>query len=297
MGSAPGQIEAEPIGSKWAIRLAIFLARRLPKRAGRALASWIGQLAGRLSPRRRAILEANLAHVLPAIDPRQRRRVAVEIFGHAARSYFDLLYLPRVTPEEIVAMATSEEPGWTQLREAYDQGNGVVLVTTHQSSFDLAGQTLAARGLLIGALTLPTPERAFFSLNQIRRAQGIGVLPVGPKAVREAMRILRRGGILVVGGDRPVKGQGTVVQFFGQPTLLPDGHVRLAMHTKAAVFCAFARLEEGRYYIRYRPVEVVRSGAKEQDLLANAQRIALVLEGFIRAHPEQWHLFLRLWDD
>jgi lauroyl/myristoyl acyltransferase len=87
-----------------------------------------------------------------------------------------------------------------------------------------------------------------------------------------------------------------VVEFFGRPTLLPDGHVRLALHTGAALICAQTRREEGEYWLRLCPLEVTRSGDDEVDVQENAQRLAAVLEQFIRSHPEQWHLFQRLWE-
>jgi KDO2-lipid IV(A) lauroyltransferase len=296
MAEPSTSVEAEPFGSKWSIRFGLFLARRLPRWGGYAVAKWGGRLVGLLSPRRRAIIESNLAQVLKSATPRRRRAVAVEVFGHAARSYYECVYLPQIPPEGIIEMATFEEPGWTLLQEAYEKGNGVIVVTTHQSSVDLAGQAIAARGMRIGVLILPTPAESFLSLNEIREAQGLETLPVGPLAVRKALRLLREGGILVVGGDRPVKGQGTIVDFFGRPTLLPDGHARLALRTQAAVFCGYVRLEDGRYYVRFRPVEVARGGTKDEDLLTTSQRIAHVLEEFIQTHPEQWHLFIRLWD-
>jgi KDO2-lipid IV(A) lauroyltransferase len=94
-----------------------------------------------------------------------------------------------------------------------------------------------------------------------------------------------------------MKGQGTEVEFFGRPTLLPDGHVRLALQTGAMVFGTFVYRENKEYQFRFVPLEMVRSGNKEADVRENAQRVARMIEAPIRAHPEQWHLFYRLWED
>jgi len=287
--------EAHPVIGERAMRLWVAIARRLPQRMGYWLAERAGRLSGRLFPERRAILESNLAPVLETDDPRRLRKVALEIFGHAMRSYYELLRLPTLPSDVPLAMVVNEEPGWTQVLEAYQQGKGMVLIGTHQSSFDMAGHTLVLRGLPLAVFTLPD-EAGFGSLNELRQIGGAEVLPAGPPAVRQALRLLRRGEVLVMAGDRAIKGQGTVVEFFGRPTLLPDGHVRLALRTGAPVFCAFVHREGGEYRLRFQSVEMVHSGDGETDVRESVQRVARAMEPAIRAHAEQWHLFRRLWE-
>ena len=287
--------EAQPAVSDRAMRLLIRIARKLPPWLGYRLAVWAGWLSAWIFPHRRAILESNLAPVLGNESARRLRRVAAQIFGHALLSYYELLRMPMLPLEKVLEMVESEEPGWTQLLEAYRRGKGVILVGPHQSSFDMAGCMMVAHGLRLCVFTLPD-EVGYGSLNELRGDSGAQVLPAGPGAVRQALRALRRGEVLVMAGDRPTKGQGTVVEFFGRPTLLPDGHVRLALHTGAAVFVAFAFREGRKYHLSFAPQEIVRTGDTQADIRENVQRIARALEPPIRARPAQWHLFRRLWE-
>lgn len=289
------QQQDSPTVARWVMHLAVALARRLPRRLGYAIVERVARSVGRLSPRQRAKLESNLAAVLGPDDPRLRRRVALEAFAHALRAYYELFFLPLVPDEELREMITFEEPGWSQFEEAGRRGKGIVFVGTHQSSFDLAGQAVAVRGYKMLVLGLPPPSHLYTTLQEQRGSRRLRVVPVGPRALREALRALRRGEVVVVSGDRPLNDQGTVVEFFGRPTLLPDGHVRLALHTGAALICAHTRREEGKYWLRLCPLEVTRSGDDEADVQENCQRLAAVLEQFIRSHPQQWHLFQRLW--
>jgi KDO2-lipid IV(A) lauroyltransferase len=253
-------------------------------------------LAGRLLRQQRAILESNLAPVLKSSSPRHRRKAAREIFEHAFRAYYELFALSCISPEEIVDRISFDEAGWARFEKAHGGGKGIVFVGTHQSNFDLAGQAVAARGYPLLVLSLPATSDLFATLDKARANERLRTVQLGPRALREALRALRRGEVVVVAGDRPFRGQGTVVEFFGRPTLLPDGHIRLALRTGAAVVCAHTLREEGRYWLRLHIVDVVRTGDDKADVLENAQRIARVLEGFVRSHPEQWHLFQRLWD-
>ncbi len=286
--------QVRPISERL-MRLGLFLARVLPRPIGYPLVQAIAWLWGLFSPHARGILESNLLPVLG--ENRCRRRwVALQVFVHAARQYYEMFYLPSVPPAKIATMVHFDEPGWSHFLEAYRSGKGVVLVAPHLSSFDLAGQAITARGYPMLVLVLPEQERGFLFLNRLREFQKTRIMPVGPKALRAALRVLSEGGIVVTGADRPVKGQGVEVEFFGRPTLLPDGHVRLALHTDANLFLAYCRREKGEYRVNMLPIELVRGGEREACIRENVQHLARAMEPCIRAHPEQWHLFQQLWD-
>ncbi len=286
--------QVHPISERL-MRMGLFLARVLPRAVGYPLVQTIAWLWGLFSPHARGILENNLRPVLG--ESRCRRRwTALRIFVHAARQYYEMFYLPSVPPARIATMVHFDEPGWSRFVDTYNSGKGVILIAPHLSSFDLAGQALTARGYPMLVLVLPEQERGFLFLNRLREFQQTRIMPVGPKALRAALRVLAEGGIVVTGADRPIKGQGTEVEFFGRPTLLPDGHVRLALHTGAGLFLAYCRREQGQYRVNMLPIELLRAGDRETSVRENVRRIARTMEPCIRAHPEQWHLFQQLWD-
>jgi KDO2-lipid IV(A) lauroyltransferase len=288
--------QARPL-SESSIRFALFLVRAVPRGLGYWLARVLGRLYGRLRGEYRAIVESNLRPVLDTDDPRRLRHVALEAFSTSARAYYELLYMPFASREEILARVEFEEPGWSQFQEAYGRGRGVVLAGAHMSSFDMFGQAVVARGFSILVMALPDQADGFVFMNKMRAFQERGMVqPTGPAALRHALHVLRKGDIVATGADRPIKGQGTVVEFFGRPTLLPDGPARLALHTGAALFLAVCRREGDKYHLCFYPIEVESTGDNEADTRAVVQRLARAMEPAIRAHPEQWHLLIRLWE-
>ena len=286
--------EGRPISDRMT-SLAMFLVRTIPGWLGPSVAMWAGRIFARLRPGERAIVESNLSAVLGADNPRRLRMFAIKALGHAALAYYELYRLPALSREKIVAMVRLDEPGWTKFKEAHAQGKGIIIVSPHLSSYDLGGQSLVARGFPICALVLPDQLEGMAFANWKRTFQGTKVLSLSAAALREIMRYLRGGGIIVTGGERPVKGQGIEVEFFGRPTILPDGLARLAMHTGAALIGAACRREKGRYWISFQRIELARRGDNEADVRENTQRLARFMEAAIRLHPEQWHLLLRLW--
>ena len=65
---------------------------------------------------------------------------------------------------------------------------------------------------------MPRPPVVTISRTEIRMAGGLDVLPIDVSALRKSIEILRHGGIVGTGIDRPDPfGGGEMVSFFGRP--------------------------------------------------------------------------------
>jgi KDO2-lipid IV(A) lauroyltransferase len=286
-----------------ALRFGHWLGRHMPLRAGYALAdSLTGLVARRDHSALVRTLHSNLSVVLGA-DPGDERvqRLTRETLRHAGRVYIDLYRALGVGPEAFVA---SVKPGPLldhYLERMRKEQRGVVLVTAHMSNFDLAGLAFAYRGVHLTALGFADPTSGYNLQNQVRLDGGIDFLPIDVSALRKALEVLRRGGMVATGIDRPDPfGGGEMMPFFGRPARLPVGHVRLAIQTGSPIVVATCEYRESdRSYVVHisRWLEIERIGTRQQDILHNARRVLEIVEGLIAAHPEQWMMFYPVWDE
>jgi KDO2-lipid IV(A) lauroyltransferase len=88
-------------------------------------------------------------------------------------------------------------------------------------------------------------------------------------------------------------GKGIPVQFFGQAMSFPIGPALLAHLSEAALIPTFVLMgPKDKYLCRAEPpIELQRTGNRDEDLAANTQRIATLIEEFIRSYPDQWFTF------
>ena len=103
--------------------------------------------------------------------------------------------------------------------------------------------------------------------------------------------------MVVTGVDRPIGHGDDPVEFFGRTAILPTGHIRLALRTDAILVIGYVEYDpvEG-YRLRIEPfMELVRTGGRRHDVKMNAERVLAVMEKAIRAHPDQWLLFVPVW--
>ena len=116
------------------------------------------------------------------------------------------------------------------------------------------------------------------------------------RALLSALRNGETVGILMDTNMTPP--QGIFVDFFGVPACTASGLARVALHTNAVVLPGFAlwdpRLRKYRLHMG-KPLELIRGGDNEADVVANTAMFNRVLESYIRQYPDQWLWVHRRW--
>ncbi len=284
--------------SRWGPTAGISLARLLPHGLAERLA---GQLARRIARQRdselaRAI-KANQARVrgLPPNDPSLELAVEQVILA-AARGYLSLFRVMRRGLNELSATTTVDPRIVDIAMQALDQRRGVIIVAPHTAGFDHLLLHLAGLRLPVQVLSYPQPKGSYSTQNNIRMSFGLNVTPINFEALRAAIGLLRRGGLVVLGVDRPDPA-GEELEFFGRPARLPVGHARLAWRTGASVLFGVCQSDgDSRYRAIY--AGLLEADRRLQEMAAAralAQQGIRLVEGFIAQRPQEWLMFHPVW--
>jgi phosphatidylinositol dimannoside acyltransferase len=286
--------------SRLAVRVGLMLGRYLPPRAGQGLVRFIARAIATFKPVIYHTVRANLRQVVGAdAGPAQLDNLTYRLFLHAGQTTYDFFRALDLPADQLARKVPV--PGWflEQVRLETARGRGVLLLGLHMSNFDLGILCLGANNLSMQVLSLANPPTGFLVFNQLRAKTGLELTPITPQSLRAAVRRLRRGGIVLTGADRPIPEDQELIPFFGRPAYLPVGPVRLALLTEALVFLGGCRYDPDQGYqtIIRGPLEMVRSGDREADVVANTCRLAAVMEEEVGRGPEQWLMFHPLWPD
>jgi len=279
-------------------RLGLLLGRYLPRRAGYGLARTVADVIAWRKPRIYRTVRVNLCHILgPRVDGRELHRTARQVFFHAGKTYYDFFHSISRPPEVLAEAVRVPRSLLERIELEMISGRGTLLLVTHMSNFDLAGLAVGAHGLPIQVLSLANPGAGFRVLNCLRATQGFEITPITHQSLRTAIRRLKSGGVVVTGVDRPVPQDQALVEFFGRPAYLPLGPARMALRSGAAVIVGSCCYDAHQGYVLEfeGPLEVVRTGDRREDILDNTRRWAAIVEEYVRAHPEQWMMFHRVW--
>jgi KDO2-lipid IV(A) lauroyltransferase len=303
---AGGQREEDPIrfhdlmSSKLATRIGLFTGRHLPPRIAYRLARIVANYASRKRPENYWKVWSNLRRVVgPEVDDAALDEMVRQVFFHAGQVYYDFYHSTKLTADELAQAARVPPEMIDLLKTQVERGRGAVVMGLHVSNFDLGMVAIGAQGVPIQVLTLADPGPGFQIQNRLRTRVGIDVTPISSESLRLAIRRLKNGWTVFTGADRPVQGEQGLVEFFGKPACLPLGPVRLALMTGAAVIVASCHYDQDTgYAVRFTgPIEMARTDNRQQDVLTNARRTAIVIEEHVRAHPQQWLMFHRVWPE
>ncbi len=268
----------------------------LPPRLGYPLARRAGTLLYHVSPRLRRALADNMRHVLgPGASEEQVRAATRTLCGNIAKGHYELFRVSRLTPEEIRHMVRIE--GIEHFHAAKQPGKGVIVVSAHLGNVDIVIQAPLAYGISIMGPTMHVqPERLFRYILKLRQSHGLRLIPIdGP--LLPVVRALKKGELVGLPMDRVIAESTRVVEFFGAPTRLPDGPVRLALRTGAVLLPAFARrLADDRFLIQVEPpLEMEKTGDQEADIAAGMEQVVRIMERYIARSPDQWLIAAPLW--
>ncbi len=258
-----------------------------------ALGGLLGWLTYAASPsyRRRLRANADLAGLSAA-----QRRAAVAEAGRLVAELPRLWLRPRSQP--------IGDPVHWEGAELIDsllaQGRGLVLLTPHMGSFEVAAQAYAERfgaRQPITVLYRPARQAWLRQLEETARARpALATAPANLAGVRLMMRALKRGETLGLLPDQvPPEGMGVWVPFFGQPAYTMTLAARLVQQTGAAVavLCC-ERLAGGKgYVVRALPLAEPLPPRQPGEDEAAAQHAAAAslnrsMEAVVRSLPTQY---------
>ncbi|MGB9432786.1 MAG: lysophospholipid acyltransferase family protein [Candidatus Acidiferrum sp.] len=262
----------------------------LPRPLARGLAAAATRLLLLLMPKLRKTAEFNLKLAFPEWTETQRRAVMKQMARNLGWMAVEFARLPHYTNENIEDVVVLD--GHENFLAGQNRGKGVLYLTGHIGAWELSSYAHALYGFPLHYMARPLDNKPLDAM--VNRYRGLsGNKPIYKnEAARMMLRVLKDAGTVGVLADQnTMPEEGVFVDFFGVPACMTTGIARVALHTGAAVVPGYAFWDENlrKYRLRFEPpVELVRTGDNELDVLENTQRFAKVIEGVIRKYPGQW---------
>ena len=288
------------LNSRSALQLASLLGRVMPPRPGHQIADFVAdRIAARPDWTVTEAVRINQWIVSGGSLEREALQHAVrETLRCSARSLFDLYHYGhdlRACRRLIVLDSSAQE---LTRRQEYGP-RGLMLAGLHISNFDLALQFMCRVGLKALVLTLPDPQGRFRLQYEMRKKTGMNLVPSSLGALRQAVKLLQAGGVVLTGIDRPVPEAGRRPCFFGHPAPLPTHYIQLALKARVPVMIIMTALQpDGTYRVRTSdPIDMQPHPDPETEILQNTGRVLQVVEGFIQKIPQQWTVPLPVWPE
>ena len=279
----------------------MWLSRNLPLWLGLPIADLvIGLLARRRDSGLVRAVRTNQSVVrgLPVDDP-ALDAIVRRVLRNAGRGYFEFYHRASKGLSAVEDIASFSPQIESMLQATLAGTAGALVIALHISNFDLAAVAFAARNIPLQILSYGTPPGGYQLQNELRLRAGLSITPITGPALRAAITRLRQGGTAVVGLDRPLPGvpRDEWLDFFGHPAPLSSGFVRLALATDATMYLTWVEpTGDGTFSITSKPpLEVIRTGNRQEETRINSRRLLDLAEDVIRTHADEWMMFHPVW--
>lgn len=273
----------------------IGLARTLPRRLSLTLGGFIGWAFQFLFPDKRRIAFDNIRQAFPEMTRTQVREAVTGTFRHLGISGMEMLTLDRFKSEQDLENFF-EFNGLDNLRKAYEQDRGVILLTGHLGFWEIGTFFLPKLGFpadwVAKKMKNPLVDRYF---RRMREAGGGKVLESKHGARRILKSLKKKRGVAVLLDQHTSRSTGVKVDFFGRPAYTTPVISHIAMKHQVPVVPIFAyRTPDFRYRIVIEPMILLEDG-DDESVIRNTALLTGKIEEAIRRDITQWFWVHRRW--
>jgi KDO2-lipid IV(A) lauroyltransferase len=262
----------------------------MPRSLARATGAMVARVLLAVTPKLRKTAEFNLRLAFPEWSDERRTetiRGMTRSLGWMAAEFARMAGYTRQNIEDVIVL-----DGHENFLEGQRRGKGVLFLTAHIGAWELSSYAHALYGYPLHYMARPLDNGRLDRL--VNRYRGLsGNAPIFKnESARAMLKILRDAGTVGILADQnTMQQEGVFVDFFCTPACTTAGLARVALHTGAAVVPGYAVWDAGlgKYRLRFEPpMDLVRTGDADRDIVENTQRFAKVTEEIIRKYPEQW---------
>ena len=256
----------------------------------------IGDIARVLDSRHRRIARKNLRMAFGnTMSEDEINRIIKDVFRNLGQTATEFFQIPSLTYEKALRMISPEHR--ERLDKCLEDGLGIVMLGFHFGNWELMATAGAIAGYKISAVARPLDDPDLEEvIKGIRESSGLQIIPRRTSALA-VVRKLRRNEIVGILADQNTRKQNVFVDFFGIKAATTPGPAILALRTGAHLVPVFMLREApGKHrLIVEEPIEPVRTGDQEADVIATTQKCTDILEKYVREYPSQWFWVHRRW--
>jgi KDO2-lipid IV(A) lauroyltransferase len=268
----------------------------MPHRLARAVGAVLAALSYIFWPRLRRVGMFNLRMAFPESKDRQRRRVLRGLFRNFGRMLADFAHLPRLNRENIERLIIYD--GFEVFARAHERGKGVLFLTAHFGNWELSSFAHGVYGYPCNFIVRELDNRLLDAFINCYRCRSGGRAIEKRDAAREVLRAFHRGeAVGILADQNMLSSDGVFVDFFGRPACTTSAPARFVRKTGASIVFGLAIWDEKlkKYRLRFEPVPWIRREDPEEEIVANTQNFARLIEEQVRRHPDQWLWVHRRW--
>jgi len=277
-------------------RLVVGMLGALPLDRASALGGWLGRTVGpRLAVTR--IARRNLARAFPERTPAEIEAIVRGMWDHLGRVVGEY---PHLGEFDLYANdGRVEVIGAELIDQVRDDGVGGILFSAHLGNWEILSLVATQNGVpLVHIYRAPNNPLIEDLIRRLRAPIGGVHHGKGRGGAKELIKALKRGEHLAMLVDQKLN-DGIPVPFFGRDAMTAPALAKLALKFRCPVLPFWIERLEGAHFrlTVLPPMTLPDTGDRHADTQSLMGDVNALIEGWIRARPEQWLWVHRRWPD
>ncbi len=273
-----------------------WLLRLFSLQTSRKFAFAFGVLFYYLIPIRKRVVLDNLHHAFPDFDEKKIQQIAFGAYKNFCISLIEILYLPKLTREEIEQSVICENP--ELITSKFNDKKGVILLSAHFGNWEYIALSVSSQ-LHIPFTVIVKPQRNpyvndWMNKNRIKFENKIVSLGI---SIRNVYQELKNKNVVAMVADQRGPAEGMKLEFFGRRTSVFTGPAILSLKTGAPLIMGIP-VRQKDYSYKTKLIEIDSNNLPEdydEKVLELSRRHMNHLECVIRQYPEQWFWMHNRW--
>ena len=268
----------------------------IPRKWAFRLSNCLGHFLYLVDKKHREIVLNNLTRAFAREKNRYEiKMLAKQVFKNALKIVFEIGWSLNLDEKRLMEYFSIE--GRSHIKNAYEEGQGVLVLTGHFGNWELLSVIGAMLAYPLSVLYRPLdfkPLDRFFV--KLRTRFGGNLIPL-KRSMFAILKSLGRGEMVVLLMDQNVDWyEGVFVEFMGHRACTNKGLALIALKTKAPVIPAFLVRENGGFTAKFLPeIPLIMTGDTTRDIEDNTRQYNQVIESFLRRYPDQWFWLHQRW--
>jgi Kdo2-lipid IVA lauroyltransferase/acyltransferase len=277
--------------------LIVRLFAAMPRRIAYPTAKTLARLGFHLARRQRRAGLRNLQMAFPELSRNALEEILRGSFENLGRLLVEFTHMQELNKGNICRFVVHD--GLENYLEGLRRGRGVIFMTAHFGAWELSSFAHAVYGYPLRFVVRPIDNPRVEKLISTCRTRS-GNIPIERRsAARDILKALRQNeAVGILFDQNTTRSEGIFADFFGIPAATTPALALFALRTGAAVVPGFLIWDTslGKHRLRLDPpVQLIETGNLDHDMLENTKIFNKILEGYIRAYPDQWLWIHRRW--
>jgi KDO2-lipid IV(A) lauroyltransferase len=271
--------------------IATGLMRLLPFGFVSGLGAGLVKIIGPLTSKRH-IAETGLRTAFPDKTDAEIKSLMTAQWDNLGRTFAEFPVTHRLRPFEENSRVTIHGI------EHYEANQPAIIVTGHFANWEVMATVLTQSDHTV-RITYRKINNPLIDVRVRRQREAYGTKYLVKKSShaggRELFEALKAGESVALLNDQKFN-TGVEVPFFGEPAMTAQGAVRLALKTGRPLLPMAVTREKSKFAVTfYPPIDLVKTGDREKDVLSGVSQVSAFVEDRVRENPAQWFWVHRRW--